>query len=72
MLRHVACRDRGPLTRRRYSFLGVNATLRDGIEIGEANVIGAGAIIMRATQDGEVYVPQRTKLFPKKSDELGF
>ena len=55
-----------------YSFLGVNATLRDGIEIGEANVIGAGAIIMHSTEDREVYVPQRTKLFPKKSDELGF
>jgi UDP-3-O-[3-hydroxymyristoyl] glucosamine N-acyltransferase len=44
-----------------YSFLGVNATLRDGIEIGRDNVIGAGALIMRSTADGEVYVPERTQ-----------
>jgi sugar O-acyltransferase (sialic acid O-acetyltransferase NeuD family) len=55
-----------------YSFLGVNATIRDGITIGEANVIGAGAIIMRSTKDREVYVPERTKPFPKMSDELEF
>jgi sugar O-acyltransferase (sialic acid O-acetyltransferase NeuD family) len=54
-----------------YSFLGVNATLRDNISIGEANVIGAGAIIMRDTADREVYVPARTKPFPKSSDEIG-
>jgi sugar O-acyltransferase (sialic acid O-acetyltransferase NeuD family) len=44
-----------------YSFLGVNATLRDGIAVGRDNVIGAGALIMRSTADGEVYVPERTQ-----------
>jgi sugar O-acyltransferase (sialic acid O-acetyltransferase NeuD family) len=55
-----------------YSFLGVNSTLRDAISIGESNVIGAGAIIMRDTQDHEVYVPERTKVFPRRSDEIDF
>jgi sugar O-acyltransferase (sialic acid O-acetyltransferase NeuD family) len=55
-----------------YSFLGVNATLRDGIEIGRSNVIGAGALIMRSTQDHEVYVPERTRPGPRRSDEIGF
>jgi sugar O-acyltransferase (sialic acid O-acetyltransferase NeuD family) len=54
-----------------YSFLGVNATLRDDIEIGESNVIGAGALIMRSTQDHEVYVPERTRPHAKRSDEIG-
>ena len=55
-----------------YSFLGVNSTFRDDITVGQSNVIGAGAIIMKDTQDHEVYVPERTKAFPKRSDEIDF
>ena len=55
-----------------YSFLGVNSTFRDDITVGESNVIGAGAIIMKDTKDHEVYVPERTKAFPKRSDEIDF
>jgi sugar O-acyltransferase (sialic acid O-acetyltransferase NeuD family) len=44
-----------------YSFLGVNATLRDGITVGRHNTIGAGALIMRSTADGETYVPEPTQ-----------
>ena len=54
-----------------YSFIGVNATLRDGLTIGESNVIGSGAIIMRDTADNELYVPQRTRPDPRRSDEIG-
>lgn len=53
-----------------YTFIGVNATLRDSITVGKLNVIGAGALIMRSTQDHEVYVPERTKVFPKTSDQI--
>lgn len=53
-----------------YCFLGVNSTLRDSIQIGEACVIGAGALIMKSTAPREVYVPQRTGVHPKSSDEL--
>ncbi len=55
-----------------YSFLGVNATLRDAISIGESCVIGAGALIMRSTKDNEVYVAERTKPFPRSSDQIQF
>lgn len=55
-----------------YSFVGVNATLRDSISIGESNVIGAAAVIMKDTQDREVYVEPRTKPDSRKSDELNF
>jgi sugar O-acyltransferase (sialic acid O-acetyltransferase NeuD family) len=54
-----------------YSFVGVNATLRDDITIGRSNVIGAGALIMKSTQDDEVYVTPRTKPMERKSHEIG-
>jgi sugar O-acyltransferase (sialic acid O-acetyltransferase NeuD family) len=53
-----------------YSFLGVNATLRDGITIGRSNVIGAGALIMKDTEDEAVFTGHTGRLFPKKSSEL--
>jgi len=54
-----------------YSFLGVNATLRDDIVIGESCVLGAGALVMKSTKDGEAYVGERTKVFRKRSDQIG-
>lgn len=53
-----------------YSFLGVNATIRDGIKIGKKNVIGAGAVILKDTKEGEVYTTKATTLLPIKSDKL--
>lgn len=44
-----------------HSFVGVNATIRDDISLGSANLIGAGAVILKPTADGEVYPTQRTK-----------
>jgi sugar O-acyltransferase (sialic acid O-acetyltransferase NeuD family) len=53
-----------------YSFIGVNATLRNSITIGEASLIGAGSLIMKDTRPRSVYVPDRTKIFSKSSDEI--
>jgi acyl-[acyl carrier protein]--UDP-N-acetylglucosamine O-acyltransferase len=53
-----------------YSFIGVNATLRNSITIAPETLVGAGAIIMRDTVARGVYLPQRAELFPKKSDEI--
>jgi sugar O-acyltransferase (sialic acid O-acetyltransferase NeuD family) len=52
------------------SFIGVNATLRNSITIGEQTLIGAGAIIMKDTKPKGVYMPERAKLFDKTSDEI--
>lgn len=60
----------GHVTVGAYSFIGVNATLRNSITIGEASLIGAGALIMKDTRPHSVYVPDRTKVFPKPSDEI--
>jgi len=53
-----------------YCFIGVNATLRDGITIASKTLIGAGAVIMKDTIEKGVYIPQRSELFKKKSDKI--
>lgn len=52
------------------SFIGVNATLRNGITIGPETLVGAGAIIMKDTPAGSVFVPERAKRFPRASHEI--
>jgi sugar O-acyltransferase (sialic acid O-acetyltransferase NeuD family) len=51
-------------------FIGVNATLRDSITIDQETLIGAGSIIMKDTVEQGVYLPERAKLFHKKSSEI--
>jgi len=53
-----------------YSFIGVNATLRNSITIAPETLIGAGAIVMKSTRPKQVYIPERAKLFAKTSDEV--
>jgi sugar O-acyltransferase (sialic acid O-acetyltransferase NeuD family) len=53
-----------------YTFVGVNATFRDGINVAPRCVIGAAAVIMADTTEGDVYAVRNTELFPKKSWEL--
>ena len=53
-----------------YTFVGINATVRNAITIGESTVIGAGSIIMKSTRPKSVFVPERTKVFSKTSDEI--
>src|ERR1700682_69443 len=51
-------------------FIGVNATLRNSITIAPETLIGAGAIIMQDTVEQGVYLPERARLFGKKSCEI--
>ena len=53
-----------------HTFIGVNATLRDGLTIGNRNIIGSGALIMKNTEDDEVYSAQRTAASSKKSFDI--
>ncbi len=53
-----------------YTFIGVNATLRNSINIAPETLIGAGALIMKDTVPKGVYMPQRAELFKKKSDQI--
>jgi len=62
----------GNVTIREYTFVGVNATFRDGITVAPRNIIGAGALIMKDTEEGAVHAVKGTPPHPKKSWELDF
>lgn len=53
-----------------YCFIGVNATLRNGLNIARETLIGAGAVVMNDTVEQGVYLPERARLFDKKSYEI--
>jgi UDP-3-O-[3-hydroxymyristoyl] glucosamine N-acyltransferase len=55
---------------RSYCFVGVNATLRNSIELAPATLVGAGAVIMKNTREKGVYLPPRAELFEKTSDHI--
>ena len=51
-------------------YFGVNSTVRDGISIAENCTIGAGALIMRDTEESQVYMGLPAKRISQKSDEV--
>jgi len=53
-----------------YSFIGVNATLRNSIVIAPHTLIGAGAVIMKDTVAKGVYLSKPAVLITKNSDEV--
>jgi sugar O-acyltransferase (sialic acid O-acetyltransferase NeuD family) len=53
-----------------YSFIGVNATLRNSITVGPETLIGAASVIMKNTEPKSVYVPERTAVYAKTSDQM--
>lgn len=53
-----------------YCFIGVNATLRDGITIARECIIGAGALIMRDTEQGQVFSVKGTTPSEKRSADI--
>lgn len=65
---HVAVA--GAVTIGPYSFLGMNATVRDGVEIAAGSVIGAGAGVLQDTRERGVYIGNIGRLLPLSSDEL--
>ena len=53
-----------------FCFIGVNATLHDNIIIAPETLIGAGAVIAKDTIEKSVYLPPKSTLINKKSDEI--
>jgi sugar O-acyltransferase (sialic acid O-acetyltransferase NeuD family) len=53
------------------TFVGVNATFRDGVTVAPDCVIGAGALIMKDTVEGGVYSVRGTEASERKSWDLG-
>lgn len=53
-----------------YCFIGVNATLRNGITVAESTLVGAGAVLMADTVAEGVYVPPRSEMKKVKSGQV--
>jgi sugar O-acyltransferase (sialic acid O-acetyltransferase NeuD family) len=53
-------------------FIGVNATFRDGVKVAPRCLIGAGAVILKDTQEGDVYSVRRTEPRDVKSWDTKF
>jgi len=51
----------GNVTIGEYTFMGVNATVRDGVTIAPACLIGAGTLILKDTEAGQVFPGEATK-----------
>lgn len=55
-----------------YSFLGVNATLRDGIDIGEGTFIAMASAVMKNTEPWSVYKGNPATKLAMQSTDLKF
>jgi sugar O-acyltransferase (sialic acid O-acetyltransferase NeuD family) len=51
-------------------FFGTNSTIRDRVTIARETVVGAGAVILKSTQEGGVYVGDGARALPFSSDRL--
>lgn len=60
----------GNVTIKDNCFIGVNSTLRDGIEVENHTLIGAGCFINRNTNPKEVYKSNYARLFELTSDQI--
>jgi sugar O-acyltransferase (sialic acid O-acetyltransferase NeuD family) len=49
------------------SFVGVNTTFNDGIKVAPDCVIGSGALVVRDTEPGRVYVGSPARALPDRS-----
>tara|TARA_B100001564_G_scaffold110889_2_gene91943 strand:+ start:4069 stop:4716 length:648 start_codon:yes stop_codon:yes gene_type:complete len=48
------------------SFIGVNSTLKDGILIGKFNILGAGCLMVKNTDDNKTYIGSKSTEYVKK------
>lgn len=53
-----------------YSFLGVNSTFNDKITLAPDTVIGSGAVVIRNTEKGKIYVGNPAKALEKTSYQV--
>lgn len=50
-----------------HSFVGVNATFNDGVKVAADCVIGSGALVVKDTEQGKVYVGSPARALPGRS-----
>jgi len=54
----------------RNCFIGTNSTLNHNITLAPETLVGAGSIVMKDTLEKEVYLPSRSVVYTKSSDEM--
>lgn len=47
-------------------FIGVNSTLRDGITIGAYNTLGAGALMVKSSEENKIFIGSKATEYVKK------
>ncbi len=52
------------------SFLGVNSTLRDGITLANETILGAGALIVKNTEESTTYLGTPAKIYEQKHKNI--
>jgi acetyltransferase-like isoleucine patch superfamily enzyme len=55
-----------------HSFLGVNATIKDQVTLGEGTLVGMGAIITKNTEPWSLYKADATKASRVSSADIDF
>jgi sugar O-acyltransferase (sialic acid O-acetyltransferase NeuD family) len=60
----------GHCTIERYCFLGVNSSLAHNVTIAEETLLGAGTVMSKNSEAGRIYVPARSVMLDKKSNEV--
>lgn len=60
----------GNVTVGKSCFIGINASIRDGVNIADKTLIGAGAVILRNTKPGDVYIGKQTEKYPLTSEQF--
>ena len=53
-----------------FCFIGVNATIRNGVVIAPRTLVGAGAAVMQDTQEGAVHLPPEQRVSRRTSDQI--
>lgn len=53
-----------------YCFVGINATVKNGLTIAPESVIGAGAVILKNTEQGNVYPGLQAQVLPVAVSKL--
>lgn len=52
------------------TFIGMNAIIREKVNIGNSNIIGAGTVILKDTKDNEVYAMASTPARRVSADQI--
>jgi len=51
-------------------FIGINATIRDGVKIGNKSIIGAGALVNKDIKEKSVLIASATELYKLNSEQF--